>query len=141
VPSGNGVAARALLRLGHLLGETRYLDAAERTLRAAYSTMQQMPHACASLLRALNDFLHPRTHVVIRYGSESDASTWRAALADSDTGRIDSYFIAVNVADLPATLAAQKGMPRGAAYVCRGRNCLPPIDDPSLLADSLAPGS
>jgi uncharacterized protein len=141
VPSGNGVAARALLRLGHLLGETRYLDAAERTLRAAYSTMQQMPHACASLLRALNDYLHPRTHVVIRYSSESDASVWRAALADGDAGRIDSYFIAENAADLPPTIAAQKSMPRGAAYVCRGTNCLPPINDPSSLSASLARGS
>jgi len=142
VPSGNGVAARALLRLGHLLGEARYLDSAERTLRAAYSTMQQMPHACASLLRALNDYLHPRTHVVIRYGSESDASVWRAALADGDAGRrIDSYFIAENAADLPPTIAAQKSTPRGAAYVCRGTNCLPPINDPSSLSASLARGS
>jgi hypothetical protein len=141
MPSGNGVAARALLRLGHLLGETRYLDAAESTLRAAYSTMQQMPHACASLLRALNDFLHPRTHVVIRYVGEPYESTWRAALAGSVAGRIDSYFIADNVADLPATIAAQKSMPRGVAYVCRGTNCLPPINDPSLLAESLARSS
>src|SRR6185437_2287782 len=33
-PSGNAVAARALLALGALLAEPRYLDAAERTLRA-----------------------------------------------------------------------------------------------------------
>ena len=32
-PAGNGVAAFALQRLGHLLGEGRYLDAAEKTLR------------------------------------------------------------------------------------------------------------
>ena len=36
IPSGNGVAARNLLRLGHLIGETRYIDAAERTLRASF---------------------------------------------------------------------------------------------------------
>jgi uncharacterized protein YyaL (SSP411 family) len=141
VPSGNGVAARALLRLGHLLGETRYLDAAERTLRAAHSTLQQMPHACASLLRALNDYLHPRTHVVIRYGTESDASAWRTALADGNAGRIDSYFIAESAADLPTTIAAQKSVPGGVAYVCRGTNCLPPINDPSLLAAALARSS
>ncbi len=32
MPSGNGIAAFALQRLGHLLGEARYLEAAERTL-------------------------------------------------------------------------------------------------------------
>ena len=33
-PSGNGVAAYALQRLGHLLGEFRYLEASMRCLRA-----------------------------------------------------------------------------------------------------------
>ncbi len=37
VPAGNGIAAQALTRLGLLLGETRYLDAAARTLRAAWA--------------------------------------------------------------------------------------------------------
>src|SRR5207253_4819205 len=38
-PSGNGVAASVLLRLGNLLGEPRYLAAAERTLRAARAAL------------------------------------------------------------------------------------------------------
>ena len=32
-PSGNGVAAQALIALGHLAAEPRYVDAAERTVR------------------------------------------------------------------------------------------------------------
>ena len=40
VPIGRtGHAAHALQRLGFLLGETRYLDAAERTLRAAWKIL------------------------------------------------------------------------------------------------------
>jgi uncharacterized protein YyaL (SSP411 family) len=35
-PSGNGIAALALQRLGHLVGEPRYLDAAERALKLFY---------------------------------------------------------------------------------------------------------
>ncbi|HEX5123525.1 MAG TPA: thioredoxin domain-containing protein, partial [Rhodanobacteraceae bacterium] len=50
LPSGNGVAARALLALGHLIGETRYLDGAERTLRAAWSTLSEVPHGSPALL-------------------------------------------------------------------------------------------
>jgi len=141
VPSGNGIAARALLRLGHLLGETRCLDAAERTLRAAWSTMQQMPHACTSLVRALNDFLQPRTHVVIRFDGGDDEKAWRAALADALAGsaadRIDSYFVPANAANLPATLGAQKPVSGGVAYVCRGSNCLAPIFARSALASAL----
>ncbi|MBS3934953.1 MAG: thioredoxin domain-containing protein, partial [Sulfuritalea sp.] len=39
LPSGNGVAARALQQLGHLLGEARYLGAARRTLRAFHTSV------------------------------------------------------------------------------------------------------
>ena len=38
-PSGNGVAAIALQRLGHLIGEPRYLAAAERALRLFYPVL------------------------------------------------------------------------------------------------------
>ncbi|MGB5577824.1 MAG: thioredoxin domain-containing protein, partial [Woeseiaceae bacterium] len=44
VPSGNGIAAFALQRLGFLLGETRYLDAVERTLRASWRAISEYPH-------------------------------------------------------------------------------------------------
>jgi uncharacterized protein YyaL (SSP411 family) len=40
-PSGNGIAAFALQRLGFLLGETRYLDAAEKTLQNASEAMNE----------------------------------------------------------------------------------------------------
>ena len=49
VPSGNGIAAFSLQRLGFLLGDSRYLDAAERALRASWravatpSTRQSSP--------------------------------------------------------------------------------------------------
>jgi len=137
-PSGNGIAARALLRLGHLLGETRYVDAAERTLRAAFSTMQQMPLACASLQRALNDFLHPRTHVVIRHADVQESNAWQASLQGMSMRRIDIYLIAADAADLPAILRAQTHASGGVAYVCRGSQCLPPLRDASALGSYLA---
>ncbi len=133
VPSGNGIAARALLRLGHLLGETRYLDAAERTLRAAYSTIQQMPLGCTSLLRALNDFLHPRTHVVIRAADGTEAASWKDALRDVAEDVADVYLIPPDVGVLPGILAAQTHRAGGIAFVCRGTNCLPPIGEPDKL--------
>jgi len=139
LPSGNGVAAHALERLGHLLGDTRWLDAAERTLRAAWSTMQQMPQACATLQRALMDNLDPRTLVVVRFDTVEEEDAWRTALhACGDLRRIDAYFIPVGAGDLPGTLDAQKYVPGGVAYVCRGLQCDPPITDASRLATALA---
>ncbi len=138
VPCGNGVAARALLRLGHLIGETRYLDSAERTLRAANSTMQQMPQACASLLRALHDFLQPRTHVVIRFAGDAEETAWRAVPDAAGRDRVERYFIPEPAADLPGTLAAQTHAAGGVAYVCRGTSCLPPVRTTGDLAATFA---
>jgi len=39
IPSGNGVAAYSLQRLGYLIGETRYLKTAERTISLFYPVM------------------------------------------------------------------------------------------------------
>ena len=132
LPSGNGVAARALLRLGHLLGETRWLDAAERTLRCAYSTMQQMPQASATLQRTLNDFLDPRTHIVVRFSGQAEELLWRSVLGKScDTRRVDAYFIPKNADSLPGALAAKSHAAGGVAYVCRGTQCDAPAHDAS----------
>jgi uncharacterized protein YyaL (SSP411 family) len=40
---GYGMAALTLGRLGHLLGEASYLDAAERTLRCFQSSLVSQP--------------------------------------------------------------------------------------------------
>jgi uncharacterized protein YyaL (SSP411 family) len=133
MPSGNGVAARALLRLGHLVGEPRYLDAAERTLRAAFSTMQQMPQACCTLLRALNDFLQPRTHVVVRFDGAVEENAWRSAIREKSARRSEVYFIPHDAGKLPGALVAQKYAPGGLAYVCRGTQCESPVSDPGDL--------
>ena len=59
MPSGNGVAVRALGRLGHLLGEPRYLDAAERALKAAGALLEQAPSAHSGMLLALAEHHAP----------------------------------------------------------------------------------
>lgn len=135
LPSGNGVAARALLRLGHLLGEPRYLDAAERTLRAAWPTLSQYAEGCCTLLLALDEFLHPHTHVVLRAEGD-EAARWRDALQDLDDARAEIYVIPPSAANLPALLAAQTYQSGGVAYVCRGLECLPPMREPAALATS-----
>jgi uncharacterized protein YyaL (SSP411 family) len=66
MPSGNGAAALSLARLGYLLGETRYLNAAERTLMAGNDSMRDFPHGHASLIAALDEYLNAPEIIVIR---------------------------------------------------------------------------
>jgi len=75
VPAGNGVAARVLQRLGHLLGETRYLTAAQGILALAAESMRRLPHAHASLLAALEEYLEPPRTLIIR-GAGDDLAHW-----------------------------------------------------------------
>src|SRR2546429_739913 len=79
-PSGNGIAARVLLRMGHLLGEPRYLTAAEQTLRAAWPALVQHPQAHVALLNALEELLHPAEIVILR-GAAPAIEGWRRQLA------------------------------------------------------------
>jgi uncharacterized protein YyaL (SSP411 family) len=135
LPSGNGAAARALLTLGHLVGEPRYLDAAERALRAAWPTLSAHPEACCTLLLALGDFLQPPAQLVIR-ADAGEAARWREAVA-AQVGTLTCDLIPPAAGGLPATLAAQAHRPGGAAWLCRGSACLPPINDPAALAQAL----
>ena len=58
MPSPNGVAAGALLRLGRITGEPRYTLAGHRTLRAFAPLMADQPYAAESLLVAADLYLH-----------------------------------------------------------------------------------
>jgi uncharacterized protein YyaL (SSP411 family) len=128
LPSGNGVAARALLKLGHLLGEPRYLDAAERTLRAAWRTLTDLPHACCSLLLALDEFLRPTAHLVVRHGASDNFAAWSDAAVAHRRQGIDVYFIPQGAMRLPGVLSADSG-DVVVAYLCEGISCGPPIRD------------
>jgi uncharacterized protein YyaL (SSP411 family) len=65
VPSGNALAATALVRLSALLGRRDYLEAAERTLAAAVPIMQRAPTAFGQMLIALDRYLGPAHELVL----------------------------------------------------------------------------
>jgi len=125
VPSGNGFAASMLIRLGYLLGETRYLDAAERTLRAGWAAIQDYPQAHMSLANALEDFLSALQIVVIR-GEASSAAHWASVL-----GRLYAptrmIFAIPNDAQLPPALTAKRPGETTVAYLCTGMTCTAPL--------------
>jgi hypothetical protein len=127
MPSGNGVAAQALQRLGHLLGETRYLDAVQATLRLAAEPMRRIPYAHASLLAALDEHLQPGEIIVIR-GDGDALAAWQTAAQGRYAPRRLVLAIPSAETDLPGTLAAMAAGDRTRAYRCRGTHCEPPIE-------------
>jgi hypothetical protein len=125
-PAGNGMAARLLLRLGYLLAEPRYLDAAERTLRAAWSLVERYPHGHTSLLMALDELTDPPTAVVLR-GTVEDLAVWRTELDKLYDPRRFVLAVPGDARDLPAGLADKRPQAGTVAYICRGTTCSAPL--------------
>ena len=128
LPSGNGIAAQVLLKLGHLLGRMDYLDAAERTLRWAEPTVRQIPTACNALLTALEEWLEPAQIVVLRGGDSEILTDWWKRCATPYAPRRMTLAIPT-AAVLPAGLLTEReaGFAPVTAYVCSGTQCLAPM--------------
>ena len=137
-PSGNGIAAFALQRLGHVLGEPRYLEAAERALRIFFPAMERQPSGFVSLASALEEALSPPKLVVLR-GDARTLAEWSRSLAG--TYRPDTMVVAIapDARELPATL--ERAPAAGGAvnaWVCRGVTCLPAVTRLAELEPLLA---
>ena len=138
VPSGNGVAVFALQRLGFLLGETRYLDAVEKTLRNAWRAIDEYPHGHVSLLAALEEYVdHPE--IIIIRGNDDDISRWRDSAARIYAPRRLVFAISSVTEGLPGSLAERKPVPdETIAYRCVGSQCSLPISSWEALAAELS---
>jgi uncharacterized protein YyaL (SSP411 family) len=132
VPSGNALAARGLLHLGLLLGETRYLDAAARTLTAGWPSLERAPHAHAAMLIALEEQIDLPTIVIVR-GSAEDSAQWRSELTKLYAPKRLVFAIPTETAGLPDSLAAKRRGADTVAYVCRGTTCSEPLHSLAAL--------
>jgi uncharacterized protein len=106
-PSGNALAATALLRLGKLLGRSDYLDAAESALAAALPILQRAPMAAGQSLLALDRYLGP-SHELVLVGD----------LARDDT---KDAIAAIHRRYLPRSVFAARDSMRGDADASRSR--------------------
>jgi uncharacterized protein YyaL (SSP411 family) len=139
VPSGNALAATALLRLGKLLGQRGYLDAAADTLAAAVPIMRQAPMAAGQMLLALDRYLGP-SHELVLVGSP---------------GKVESVVAAFETRYLPRSVFARRGGPADSSqldslfagkaspdgeptlYVCEDFSCQEPAVGPVAITAAL----
>jgi uncharacterized protein YyaL (SSP411 family) len=136
-PSGNGVTALALQRLGHLVGEPRYLEAAERTMRLFYPQLASHPSGFSTLCMALAEHCDPPTVAVLR-GDAPALIPWQRTLA----GRYApaGLVVAIDAAQRDLPFALDKPLRAAVnAWVCRGVNCLAPIGELDGLVREYVP--
>jgi len=137
-PSGAGVAAQALIALGHLAAVPRYVDAGERTVRLYAGALAQAPGGYSTLLAALEDTLAPPVSVVLT-GDPAECADWQRALEARYRPTTSLYNVAA-VEGLPPALVKGATTARSAAWVCRGTQCLPPVHALEAIERALAGG-
>ncbi len=138
LPAGNAIAAKVFGRLGHLLGETRYLDAAEKTLQAAWQPLQQSPYGHTGLLLALEETLYPVETIIVR--GDQDLGLWQSAASREYAPRRMVFAIPDHTPDLPGLLAERRPAADGGgvAYLCTGTSCQRPITSLETFTARLA---
>jgi uncharacterized protein YyaL (SSP411 family) len=127
MPSGNGIAAQALLRLAALTGNMEYSKASERCLKLFYPALQQTAAYHSSLCTALEGYLQPPTVLVLR-GTASSTSAWNSALRTRYLPGVMTITLTEDITGLPEVLDKPYGEST-TAWLCHGTQCLPSITD------------
>ncbi len=127
-PSANSLAAVALLRLGALVGDARYNEAAEGVLRLLGEQVGAHPTAFGHLLGAVDLFHTGITEVVVT-GDRPDL-----VVAAADTWRPN----VVLAWGEPFGGPMWEGRDGDRAWVCRNFACKAPVDTPDALRAALA---
>ena len=134
-PSGNGIAALALQRLGHILAEPRYLQSTERALQAFDRVMNRNPVACANLMHAFEEYFKPPTMLILR-GEAAEISQWQVALNQLFTPHLMQFSPVLTMQYLPVTLN-RKPEQNVNAWVCSGVECLPVMHDLNIVLKTI----
>jgi uncharacterized protein YyaL (SSP411 family) len=137
LPSGNAVATRALQRLGHLLGEKRYLEAAERAIHAAWPEISELAYAHNAMLDALEEYLNPPQLIILRGESSAVRELQRICRESHRPDRL--VFTIPGSSRLRGILSGREAPSRGArAWVCSGTQCSAPVSDEEELRQALS---
>ena len=131
-PSGNAVAARALVTLGHLAAEPSYVDAAHAAATLFAPQFVHAPRGFSTMIGALPAFRTPPTSVLLT-GDTATTSQWHAALTRAPRPGV-RVFNAGGL-DLPPELRKGSAGDRAVAWICRGTACLPPVDRYEAIAE------
>jgi hypothetical protein len=142
VPSGNGLAAAALLRLGGLTGRASYFEVAERTLLRAGAVMAEAPSGGGALLSALDDWASGVREVAVigPRGRDDTEALFYTLHASFRPGLVVAWASgAEDLSDAAVPLLAGRSLVAGraAAYVCRRQVCQAPVTEPAALIAAL----
>jgi uncharacterized protein YyaL (SSP411 family) len=146
-PAGNPMAAIALLRLHHYVGEAGYREKAEQTLETFAGVAGQFGIFAATYGIAVIQLLQEPVQVVVVAGGEDTADELYAAATAPFAFNKNAIRLSESEAaaeNLPPTLAAtipsllRLRAGKSFAVLCSGLSCQPPVSDATELRRVLA---
>ncbi len=135
-PSGNSVAAMALLRLAILTGKDNYRDLASEVLQEVSDSVRRYPSGFGYALSAI-DFLVSTPKEIALVGNDAGdiypllREVWRRYLPN----KVVAPGFEVSNLPLLENRPLQNGMPT--AYVCEHYTCKQPVNDVTALSNQL----
>ena len=140
VPSGNGMAMTALLKLAGLSNERRYVELADQALAQMQSMMAQYPLGFGQWLQALGYALSQPAEIAIV--GDPDAEDTQVLLAVARDGYRPFQVVGLGAPGIqpsPVSLLQDRGLlgGRAAVYVCRNHVCQAPVTEPEELRAQL----
>lgn len=142
IPSGNSMAAEALLRLSMLVGNQEYRQEAMRIVLTMKDLLVQQPTGFGRLLSVLEALLSPSQEVVIA-GDPADEAT-QALLTTARRPYLPHTVLALARPgeEYPLPLLQGRTLVDGqpAAYVCENYACQLPVTTAKALAKQLGDG-
>ena len=138
LPSGNAVAALALLRLGRLTAREEYRQAAQRQLAWLAGNLRDYPAGHTFALLALLEDMHPGRELVCTAAEGAPAEL--TALADRVSALVKTGENSRALARL-APFTADYPVPETgeAYYLCQDGACQEPVHDLASLRRRLGP--
>ena len=143
-PSGNGIAADALLRLFALTGNPQYRDCAEHALRAFYDNLREHGSGSASLLVALQRYITAPT-VIYLTGDAAQCRARQRQLEQTHRPNIIVYSLPAAAPDAAGDgetggAGAKRNIGGGAAETSLPSTLIKPIPAEGVFAHICADG-
>lgn len=144
MPSANAAAASALMRIGRLLHEPRFTDAAAVTLKAQAAQISRYPTSAPVMMTLLETAASPQVTVFVAGDSSAPDTRDMVFIARQHAGRasniimVDSPQVRTLLRrHLPAVDHMAPITGRATAYICIGTNCMAPETHPEKVAHLL----
>jgi uncharacterized protein YyaL (SSP411 family) len=143
VPSGNGMAAYALIRLHRITGNSRWLGYAEKSIQWSMPYVERSPLACGQMLLAIDLLLAKPTEFIVIENDKDSADEIMSALKH----RWLPYatFVRGDINSLEECVAIDPSVYEGktaidgqsSLYICSGYHCEQPLTDLSDISRRL----